>query len=461
MVEDRTMRPGIADPAAPGITRRRDGGRRLATLLAGLAAGVTLGLLAGCATPDSGGDTPTVAAHPQPAQAVVTAPPSPPVPEAAPAPVPATPPAAETPPPAAAPAPATGPVRVALLLPLSGRNAALGTALQNAAQMALFDMGASRLELIVRDTDAEGGAVAAARDAVAAGAGMLIGPLFAADTQAVKPVAAGLPILSFSNDGAIAAPGAWVLGFQPRDHVRRVVDYAVGHGLGRVALLAPVGGLGDIVETAARESVRADGGDLVQVGRYQPNQRDISQIIRRIAATPAVAAPNPAAPDAPAAAPALPFQALLIADGGQHLREVAPMLPFFDIDPARIRFLGTGQWDDAGLGREPSLVGGWYAAPNPEGRQGFEKRYADLYGQPAQRLATLAYDAVSLVAALARDGRDIPTGLTDAKGYTGLDGAFRLLPDGHVERALAVLEVTRTGVTVVDPAPAAFNGGGS
>lgn len=431
---------------------------------------LTLGLLAGCGT-----TTPTVTAPPPATQA---APPTPEsrlqaqaAPVAAPEPSPAPAPPANGSPAQAAQTAPSGPLKVGLLVPLGGRDAALGNALTNAAQMALFDSGAN-IELLIHDTEPAGaapdgsGAKTAAAAAVAQGAQVLIGPLFSAETRAVRAVAGTLPVLSFSNDAGAAAPGTWVLGLQLRDGVRRVAEYAIAHGLTRLALLAPVGGAGDAVEAALRQTVAAAHGEIIDVGRYQPNQRDISQVIRRLAALPPPPGwtPPPApAPSAntsqadapPAPPPPPPFQAIMIADGGQHLREVAPMLPFFDLDPSRIRFLGTGQWDEPGLGREPSLLGGWYAAPDPEGRAGFEKRYGELFGQAPPRLATLAYDAVSLVASLARQGQAVTAQtLADSKspGYVGLDGGLRLLPDGGVDRDLAVLEVGRTGVSVAEPA---------
>ncbi|MEA1649575.1 penicillin-binding protein activator [Nitrospirillum sp. BR 11164] len=437
--------------------------RTAATLL-------TLALLAGCAS------QPTVTAPPRAAQAPQQAPqpqaaqPQPEVapPQAEAAPVPATVPADET-------------VRVALLLPLSGKAASLGEAMQQAAQMALFDTADSHFQLLIRDTKSTPeGSVAAAQDALAAGATLLIGPVYGVDAKAVTPAAGAVPVLSFSNDATVAdthapAGGTWVLGFQPQDQVARVVSYAASRGLTRLALLAPVGGNGDMVEQAMRDAAAKAGADVTRAARYQPTQKDVSDTIKRLSNFEQRHAQMAAARDAAAAAkeggakeggkdgkPAaaveeLPFQAILIAEGGQRLKEVAPLLPFFDIDPGPVRFLGTGQWDEPGIGREPALVGGWYASAAPDARQGFEKRFNDVYGQRPPRLATLAYDATALAAVLAKGHKAyVRENLIDPNGFAGIDGVFRLLPTGQVERGLSVLEVTKTGVTVVDPAPTSF-----
>ncbi|MEA1677520.1 penicillin-binding protein activator [Nitrospirillum sp. BR 11163] len=423
-----------------------------------VAAGLlTLTLLAACAS------QPTVTAPPPQAQAPRQEAP-PPQPQAA------------QPAPEAAPTPAATvatdeTVRVALLLPLSGKAASLGEAMQQAAQMALFDTADSHFQLLIRDTKSTPeGSVAAARDALAAGATLLIGPVYGVDAKAVAPVAGAVPVLSFSNDATVAdthapAGGTWVLGFQPQDQVSRVVSYAASHGLTHLALLAPAGANGDMVEQAMREAASKAGADVTRAARYLSTQKDVSDTIKRLSNFDQRHAQMAAAREAAAnkdgkpgpAVEELPFQAILIAEGGQRLKEVAPLLPFFDIDPGPVRFLGTGQWDEPGIGREPALVGGWYASAAPDARQGFEKRFNDVYGQRPPRLATLAYDATALAAVLAKGHKAyVRENLTDPNGFAGIDGVFRLLPTGQVERGLSVLEVTRTGVTVVDPAPTSF-----
>jgi branched-chain amino acid transport system substrate-binding protein len=156
------------------------------------------------------------------------------------------------------------------------------------------------------------------------------------------------------------------------------------------------------------------------------------------------------------------FDAVLLPEGGQQLQSLAPLLPQYGIDPAHVHYLGTGLWDnDPALAAEPELEGAWYAAPDPAGRADFEKRFAALYGHAPPRLATLAYDATALAAALSRgpEGADFSTeALTNPNGFLGLDGIFRLRPDGRVERGLAVIEIHRTGNTVVSPEPQSFTG---
>ncbi len=351
------------------------------------------------------------------------------------------PPTPFVPPPATS---APGTVTVALLLPLSGASAALGQAMLNAAQMALYDLADNRLTLLTRDTQGTPtGAAGAASDAIADGAKFILGPLLGAEVQAVKPIAqaANVPVLAFSTATQLAGGGVYLMGFLPSQEVERVTAYAHAHGHDRFAVLAPRTAYGEVVVDAVRAAVAAQGATLAQVDYYDQAIADMADSVRRFAAA------------------GTDYDALFIPEGGAQLKALAPQLPYFKIDPDQVKFLGTGLWDDPNLGTEPALDGGWYAASPPEARADFEKRYRDFYGTAPPRLATLGYDATAVAAVLARapQGADFSDAtLTSPNGFAGVDGIFRLRADGLVQRGLAVFEVHRGASTVIDPAPQSF-----
>lgn len=382
-------------------------------------------------------------------QAPPYAPPTVPVPTAVP---PAAVPPAALPPPTMPPSTAEAPpaagtagmVRIGVLLPLSGANASLGQALLDAAQMALFDVGDNRLQLLPRDTQGTApGAADAARSAIGDGARLIIGPLLASEVEAAKPVAqaANVPMVAFSTATQLAGNGTYLMGFLPRQEIERVILFAHARGLARLAVLAPNDAYGEIAVAAARAVADANGTPLVRSDSYEPGAAEMSAAVQRFAAA------------------GLDYDALLLPEGGARLKALAPLLPYFDIDPEKVKYLGTGLWDDPSLGEEPELSGAWYAAPDPDLRTGFEDRFKALYKRAPPRLATLAYDATALAAALVRgaNGGDLsPAAIENPNGFAGVDGIFRFHPDGLVQRGLAVLEVHRGGNTQVDPAPTTF-----
>lgn len=335
------------------------------------------------------------------------------------------------------------PIRIGVLLPLSGNSAGLGQAMLQAAQMALFEVGGDDVALVVRDTEAApGGAPAAARSAMDDGARIILGPVFGAAAKAVGPVAQpmGVPVISFSNDRDVAGGGVFVMGMLPQDQVDRVVGYASSQGVHRFAALAPSTAYGNRVVSALQNSVAHFNGQIVDTQFYDPSSRDPSEAVKALAKS--VGAQG---------------DGVMLAEGGDRLRIVAPLLPYFDIDPSKVHLLGTMQWDDPALAAEPALVGGWYAAPPTESWSAFAQRYMAAYGSSPPRLASLAYDATTLALALAKRGPDFSVqALTEPAGFAGVDGIFRFTPDGVVQRGLAVYEIRKGGPAQIDPAPSSF-----
>ncbi len=314
----------------------------------------------------------------------------------------------------------------------------------NAAQMALYDLADERLELLTRDTQGTAaGAADAAQAAIAGGAQLILGPLLAGAVEAVKPIArsAHVPMIAFSTATQLAGNGTYLMGFTPNQEIARVIAYAHAHGHDRFAVLAPRVPYGQVVADGVRAAVAANGATLVRVEFYDPSLGDIAASVRSFAAQ------------------GHDFDALFLPEGDGRLKTLAPQLPYFGIDPDAVKFLGTGLWDEPGLGTEPALDGGWYAAPPPALRAAFEQHYRDLYKTSPPRLATLGYDATALAAVLSRapQGADFSDAtLTNPNGFSGVDGIFRLRADGLVQRGLAVLEVHRGAGTVIDPAPQSF-----
>jgi branched-chain amino acid transport system substrate-binding protein len=332
-------------------------------------------------------------------------------------------------------------VKVALLVPLSGSNAALGQAMLDAAQLAVFEVSAPNFDLLPRDTQGTPeGARAAATAALADGAKLILGPVFAADVAAVRPVAAAanVNIIAFSTDWTTAGGNVFLMGFTPFRQVERVVSYTRAQGITRFGVLAPSTPYGNVVVDSMSQAAGRYGAEVTRVGRYAPDQ-DIAPAVQAFAADPS-------------------YQAVMLPDGGPTLARVAQALPF---QRGQVRLLGTGLWDDPNVGREPALVGGWFAAPSPEARMAFERRFQTAYGRQPPRIASLAYDAAALAAVLAKvpsrqgPAYDAQT-LRNPSGFAGIDGIFRFRQDGLAERGLAVLEVTQGGARVVDPAPETF-----
>lgn len=323
--------------------------------------------------------------------------------------------------------------KVAILLPLTGDKASLGKAFLDAAQMAVMDVGGQNLELLPEDTGGEPAkAQAAAQAAVAAGAQMIIGPVFAAQVPAVKAGAPNIPILALSNDWNVAGGNVYLMGFNPQEQVERMAAYAQESGVHNIAVLAPASSYGAVVESTLRNS----SVSVAAVEKYQKNRESINNAVAALAAK----------RDS--------FQGILIPDGGAALSGIADALVKNKLTAKDVPIFGTGLWDDQDVSSNVGLLGGFYPASDPKARNAFFARFQASQGYKPVRLATLAYDATALAAALAAHGSFDSGAIENANGFLGLDGVFRF-NHNIAERGLAVMKVGR-GRSVASPAPTRF-----
>ncbi len=342
-------------------------------------------------------------------------------------------------------------IKVAFLLPMTaqGNGQGVAKALKQAGELALFDFDNPNIQLVPKDTlGTPEGARAAAQSAAKEGAELIIGPLFSNEVSAAAPEAqrAGIPMVAFSSDRKVAGNGVYLLSFLAGSDIPRIMSYASSRGKKRFAALVPQTDSGRLVEQAVIASARQYGGQVVTVKSYPEDANGMVAPVREIAALAKKGQPPQ-------------IDALLIAGGPDNLPSLAPILTYSEIDTKAVQLLGTGSWDNAGIGKEEALVGGWFPAPDPKGWTDFTKRYVDTYGDVPPRLASLAYDAVSLAVSLSNNpkGKRYTAGqLTRSAGFAGIDGLFRLKPDGTSERGFAILEVQRYGNDVIDVAPNTF-----
>ncbi len=336
-----------------------------------------------------------------------------------------------------------GQVKVGLILPMSASgNAGLAaTSMKNAAEMALAEFQNPNIQLLVKDDGGSPqGAQQGAQQAVSEGAEILLGPLFALSVPSVAQVARAhnISVIAFSTDSSIASRGVYLLSFLPESDVSRIVEYSASIGKKSFAALLPDNAYGNVVEASFKTAVSRRGGRVVAFEKYGADRatsaRNVAQQLGQA-------------------------DALLIADDGDSVVATADALTAAGANLRNIQLLGTGLWDNPRVFSSPNLQGGLYAAPDPAGFRAFSGRYRTRYGGEPVRTATLAYDAVALVAALARTQAAqhfSPDVLQNPSGFAGIDGLFRFRPDGSNERGLAVMRVGNNGSVPVAGSPKSF-----
>jgi len=336
-----------------------------------------------------------------------------------------------------------GQVKVGLLLPLSaaGNAGVAAQSMKNAAEMALAEFQNPNIQLLIKDDAGSAqGAQQGAQQAVEEGAEIILGPLFAPSVPATAQVARakGIPVIAFSTDSSVAGRGVYLLSFLPESDVNRIIDYSAGIGKRSYAALLPDNAYGNVVEAAFKTAAGRKGGRIVAFEKYGADRATAARTVAQSLGQ---------------------ADALLIADDGDSVVTTADALTAAGANLRNIQLLGTGLWDNPRVFASPALAGGIYPAPDPAGFRAFAGRYRTRFGAEPVRTATLTYDAVALVAALAKTQggqRYTPEVLTNASGFAGIDGLFRFRSDGTNERGLAVMKVGSGGSQAVAGSPKTF-----
>jgi len=347
------------------------------------------------------------------------------------------------------------PVAVALLVPGGSGQAQddiLATGLENAARLAMADLQGVRIDLrVYRTAGQDATAAAVAKQAVNEGAKIIIGPVFASAANAAGRAVASrnVNVLSFSNNTDIAGGNVFVLGNTFENSANRLVSYAVSQGKRNIMIVngqdtAEEKGRAAIAAAISRNGASNAGAvsfELTQVGAINavPGITDTA----RSSGAQAVFLTS-------GTAGALPILSQLLSENG--------------LDSESVQMIGLQRWDIPASARDlPGLQGGWFALPSPGLNQQFQARYTQAYGQPPHPIAGLAYDGVAAIGALVKAGKSdalTAAALTQSTGFAGVNGVFRLLPDGTNQRGLAIAEIRDRQVNVIDPAPRSFGGAG-
>jgi hypothetical protein len=347
------------------------------------------------------------------------------------------------------------PVRVALLVPRGseiGGDTLISDSLENAARLAVADLEGVQIDLRVYATAGEAQrAELAAKQAVADGAQIIIGPLRAesANAAAVAVAPSGVNVLAFSNNTTIAGGNLFLLGATFANTAERLTAFAKRNGKDNILVIHDDEIGGQLGKAAISQAIAQSGARLAGTVSYERSQEGVSDAIQRIKATKEATGANAIFLTSTSDA-ALPFY--------------AQMLPDVGISPHNTQFIGLSRWDIPAQNMQLSgLQGGWFALPQPEAATAFSNRYAAAYGALPHPLAALAYDGLAAVGALASTGKPNAlsgASLTQSAGFQGSNGIFRFRADGTNERGLAIGQIQDKKLVIIDAAPRAFAGAG-
>ena len=348
-------------------------------------------------------------------------------------------------------------LKIGVLLPLTGKYSYIGQSFLDTMQMVVYENKSIDSELIIKDTKANPSlAKKATKELVEQNVDIILGPFFSSSLNASLKIAKykNIPLISFSSDKKQKEEGVYLMGFEPEIQITNITDYTIKKNYKRFAALLPNSKYGKRVLNTYRKVLNKNKLLLNKVELYDPKTTDFETNIQNLVGldkNPKLekdeeTGENPLENFDPG------FDVLLLIETGNRLRQASATLTYYGVDFKKVKLIGTGEWYIDNIGSEPGLLGAWFVAPNPNLWKDFKKKFYKLYNYEPIRLSSLAHDSLTTVFSIIDKNEKIYElnydDFQNSYGFTGIDGEFKFLSDGTVQRQLSILEVKQNSFKV-------------
>lgn len=403
-----------------------------------------------------------------------------------------------------------GVLRIAVLLPIETQNMKVAEDLKNAATMALFDAKSKNTILQFYDTNGTyDDAKEKAKTAVSEGADVIVGPLFAEEVKGASRGAGKVPVISFTTDTTALSGNVFSIGFLMEQQIKRIVEYAVQNGKSKFAIIVSDSESGRFVRDSFKKYVSQNNAELVADVKYNAKTTtDLMKAVKEVSNFDNRKAEydeykqsvkdrydyllklkesNPTeyknAFDSEqflSSEDELSFMEKTLSDLEKKLTISEPeydsififgddinnvlmigsSLMYYDVHPDKIQYLGTSQLENPKVYSERAFRGAWYPSVSTKYSGKFDSAYKKYFNRAPIKIASLAYDAVSLVNSLGEDkGTVEQKDILNPNGWTGINGIFRFKYNGSSERNMDIKQVIGGAVEktrIISPAQLNF-----
>ncbi len=363
-------------------------------------------------------------------------------------------------------------LRVGVLLPITGRFAALGNNLLMAAKKAREDFRQVPIDLIVADS---GGTPEQTRVAMhrllEKQVRVVIGPVFSGPVREALHLSSqyDLPLITLNPNQSLLASGgnafnhAYLNAFHQDHQARLMARFAIENGRKRVAILAPDHAAGQQIVQAFVNTFEPLGGQVVKIISFPRNSHDFSDVFKELGYK---------KPDEKKTSTLVfeevkrwaDFDALFIPAPAKTVRLIAPQAAFFGLMMPEVIMLGTSLWETEVLLSEGTLylMDAVYTDIDQNGWKKFSASFERRWKVKPEKLAILSYDGVAAVAQLFQDqrsGRDSSggSGLLRERGFKGIGSRVRFLHNGLSQREYTFIQVGAGGARPFNPSAVKYN----
>jgi ABC-type branched-subunit amino acid transport system substrate-binding protein len=336
----------------------------------------------------------------------------------------------------------------------------------NAAQLSLFEN--NKKEILLRIYDTKGttfGAVEAINKAVQDGVDVVIGPIFKAETNAIQKIAEKNELLVFSlsnEQDLLNSKNIFVTGPIVEQEIQLLISYMVEKGIYNYVGLVPNTNFGASVNGVLREAIVSKDAMLIKTEYYdQEEQHMLKKIIELISfyEVPKTLYENFEKKKLESKIlgetknmelevkedDKIYPQAMFIAEGGKFADQIGSLVFSVRKEKRNIQLIGTSKLDgNENTLKNPYLDETIFVGANPEKYEKYASSYEKMYRYRPLKITSIIYDLINIVDQVYRKEDEVyrpdKLALLNPMGFDGIDGRFRFLPNGLIERKLYILQ---------------------
>ena len=357
-------------------------------------------------------------------------------------------------------------IKIAIFLPFSSKNKDLAQNIANAAVLSLFANDRfHKLELVFIDSkETATEQKQAFQEIINRNIKIVIGPIYSNNIANIENMAQeyAITVISLSNNIAMLGKifnnggGIFIAGILPETQTEQIVNFAINQNKSNFAILAPNDQYGKLIADYLKKFTKARSANFITAEFYN-NEKDLEKSADRLVNSFSLSiipkkdqVINEEDKNYP--------QIILIPESGKILSKAIASINSKNTKELDLKIVGTNQWDDPSTLSDSNLFGSWFVAPEPKKFQSFEKEYQQTFKNLPNRISTIAYDSILAISDLAQNNNNITaqTLIAKTKGFEGIDGLFRFLPNGAIQRNLAILQVGINNFQIAEPASKKF-----
>jgi hypothetical protein len=284
-------------------------------------------------------------------------------------------------------------------------------------------------------------------------------------------------MITFSNNISLKSENTFISGLTPENEIAEILEYAISKGKKKFGVILPDNDYGLRSKNLIESLLLNKQGQVSKLVLYNSESPDFYQAAKLIADydnrklklekklqelknlnTVAAKKKYKILKNKDTLGD-LEFDSLYIgSESVKHLSMLASILPYYDVDPKEVLYIGNSLWSHNIALKEPALDKGIFPDFSRINYKNYDEEYFEAFDQKPHKISSIAYDLIGLLSSLQTNNKDITiANIANNSGFLGTSGLFRFKKDGNIERSLSIYQIKDQQIKEIKKASLNFN----